>query len=268
MTTTVVPVPLTGVRKAAIAHAAARRGVARPGLQVPQRGRDRADRPRGRGDGQRPRAVGRAGARRVQQHVAGRGVRRRGGIDYAQKLLVKSLGHRHGQAGCSIAWCKSFESDGRLHRAREGRPAAALEVHPGRAPADDRADPRAPEAGQRRAAGRRCCPTTLRADVLTRMASLDEISPEVITPHLVGDRAAAEDARRPQPRAARRRPRRRGAASTGSIAASASRCSKRSRRDAPDLAVSIRNLMFVFDDCRTSTTTASARSSSAPTRRC
>ena len=54
-------------------------------------------------------------------------------------------------------------------------------------------------------------PDALRADVLTRMANLDEISPEVITQISARHRAAAEDGRRAQPRAARRHPRRRRA---------------------------------------------------------
>ena len=95
---------------------------------------------------------------------------------------------------------------------------------------------------------RQLLPDDLRVDVLTRMASLDEISPDVITriSTVIEQRLKALGG--PTPRAARRRPRRGRAASTASIAASASRCSKRSRTQSPELAVSIRNLMFVFDD--------------------
>ena len=86
-------------------------------------------------------------------------------------------------------------------------------------------------------------------------------------PHLGGHRAAAEGARRPRPRAARRRARRRRAVQP-----------PRSRRqpagaraietESPDLAVSIRNLMFVFDDLLARRgQRRCARSSSAPTRR-
>ena len=69
----------------------------------------------------------------------------RGGVDYAQKLLVKSLGADMARRLLDKL-VKSFESTVVLHRDREGRPAAAVEVHPGRAPADHRAHPGAPEA--------------------------------------------------------------------------------------------------------------------------
>jgi flagellar motor switch protein FliG len=92
-------------------------------------------------------------------------------------------------------------------------------------------------------------PYTLRADVLTRMANLDEISPDVITQisTLIEQRLKTLGvANREQ---------------HGGVRAVAELFNRMERNisksvleaietDSPDLAVSIRNLMFVFDDLR------------------
>jgi flagellar motor switch protein FliG len=91
-------------------------------------------------------------------------------------------------------------------------------------------------------------PQDLRADVLRRMAALDEISPDVITQisTLIEQRLKTLGGQREQ---------------HGGIRAVAELFNRLDRNvskavletietDAPDLAVSIRNLMFVFDDLR------------------
>jgi flagellar motor switch protein FliG len=91
-------------------------------------------------------------------------------------------------------------------------------------------------------------PDHLRADVLTRMARLDEISPEVIAQisALIDQRLRALGGQREQ---------------HGGVRAVAELFNRLDRSlsqsvleaietDSPDLAVSIRNLMFVFDDLR------------------
>jgi flagellar motor switch protein FliG len=91
-------------------------------------------------------------------------------------------------------------------------------------------------------------PDDLRTDVLTRMAGLDEISPDVITQisTLIEQRLKTLGGHREQ---------------HGGIRAVAELFNRMDRNvsksvleaietDAPDLAVSIRNLMFVFDDLR------------------
>ena len=91
-------------------------------------------------------------------------------------------------------------------------------------------------------------PVDLRADVLTRMAALDEISPDVITQisALIEQRLKTLGGQREQ---------------HGGIRAVAELFNRLERNiskavletietDSPDLAVSIRNLMFVFDDLR------------------
>ena len=138
--------------------------------------------------------------------------------------------------------------DGGLCVARARQSRAALEVLPGRAPADDGAHPGAPAI---RTAPRSCsssCPTRCgptcccawRASARFRRTS-SRASPSVIE-----QRAARP--RRPEPRAARRRARRRGALQLpGSprqpARARAPRGASRRTRRRP-----IRNLMFVFDD--------------------
>lgn len=91
-------------------------------------------------------------------------------------------------------------------------------------------------------------PHALRSEVLTRMASLDEISPDVITQisTLIDQRLKTLGGHREQ---------------HGGIRAVAELFNRMDRNvsetvleaietDSPDLAVSIRNLMFVFDDLR------------------
>ena len=141
----------------------------------------------------------------------------------------KSLGPDAVAAHPRSRACSRSSSTAGFVVAREGRPAAALEVHPRRASADDRADPRAPERRQRRAARQRCCPTSMRADVLTRMASLDDISPDVIMRDLGRHRAAAEDARRRRAASSTAACARWPSCSTASIATSASPCSSASK---------------------------------------
>ena len=191
----------------------------------------------------------------------------RGGVDYAQKLLVKSLGPEMAKRLVDRL-VKSFESTIVFTTLEKANPQQLskfiLAEHP-----QTIALILAHLNPARRRSWSRLLPDDVRVDVLTRMASLDEISPEVITPHLDGHRAAAEVARRRRP-----------ANSIGGVRAVAELFNRLDRSlsapvleaiegEAPDLAVSIRNLMFVFDDLRERRRhRRSARSSSAPTRRC
>jgi flagellar motor switch protein FliG len=92
-------------------------------------------------------------------------------------------------------------------------------------------------------------PETLRSDVMMRMASLDEISPDVIT------RISAVIEQRLRTIGGRSREQH------GGVRAVAELCNRLERsvsqplleaieQSSPDLAVSIRNLMFIFDDLR------------------
>jgi flagellar motor switch protein FliG len=92
-------------------------------------------------------------------------------------------------------------------------------------------------------------PDEIRVDVLTRMASLDEISPEVITQisTLIDQRLMTLG--RPS------REQRGGIRAVAELFNRLDRGTSKSvleaiETDSPDLAVSIRNLMFVFDDLR------------------
>ncbi len=82
------------------------------------------------------------------------------------------------------------------------------------------------------------------------MASLDEISPDVITQISAVIEQRLQDARRRRPASSTAASARWPSCSTGSIAAISKPVLEAIEADSPDLAVSIRNLMFVFDDLR------------------
>src|SRR6476620_5036552 len=169
----------------------------------------------------------------------------RGGIDYAQKLLVKSLGNDMAKRLLDRL-VKSFESTVVFTALEKADPQQLskfiLAEHP-QTIALILAHLKPAQASQ--LVG--LLPDEVRVDVITRMASLDEISPEVITrissvieqrlkslgggTHELygGVRAVAELLNRLD----------RGISSPVLEAIEG---------DAPDLAVSIRNLMFVFED--------------------
>jgi len=169
----------------------------------------------------------------------------RGGIDYAQKLLVKSLGTDMAKRLLDRL-VKSFESTVVFTALEKADPQQLskfiLAEHP-QTIALILAHLKPAQASQ--LVG--LLPDEVRVDVITRMASLDEISPEVITrissvieqrlkslgggTHELygGVRAVAELLNRLD----------RGISSPVLEAIEG---------DAPDLAVSIRNLMFVFED--------------------
>ena len=199
----------------------------RRSVQAPQRGRDRDDRPRGRARSARSRPTT-ASDVLEEFHTMWRAAEyvTRGGVEYAQKLLIKTLGADMARRILDRV-VKSFESTVGF-TASSGRPAAALEVHPRRAPADDRADPGAPQAGQAAQlvtlAARRAARRGADADGQPRRNLARRHHP-----HLVGHRAAAEGARRPRRASSTAASAPWPSCSTASIAASASRCSKRSR---------------------------------------
>ena len=221
-------VHLTGVRKAAILTLMVGEDVASDDLQAPQRGRDRDDRARGRARSARSSPTNSAATLeefhtmwRASEYVT------RGGVEYAQKLLIKSLGPDMARRVLDRV-VKSFESTMAFTEPRAGRSAAALEVHPERAPADDRAAPRAPQAGPGGAARQLAARGSARrgdhahGDPRRDLARGDHA-------RLVGHRAAAEVARQPGARVDTAASAPSPSCSTASIAASAPRCWRRSR---------------------------------------
>ncbi len=104
----------------------------------------------------------------------------RGGIDYARKLLMRAFGPDQAKRLLDRLMKALGADAAQLRRAAEGRPAAAGQVHSQRASPDHRAGALAPELLRRRAALLTSLPADMRADVALRMASLDQISPEII----------------------------------------------------------------------------------------
>jgi flagellar motor switch protein FliG len=169
----------------------------------------------------------------------------RGGVDFAQKLLVKTLGNdqsRHvvERVRKSAESLLAFNS---LERADPQQLSKfVLSEHP-QTIALILAHLKASQAAQLL----NSLPEDLRADVLTRMASLDEISPEVIS------RISAVIEQRLKSLGGTTHE------SYGGVRAVAEVLNRLDRNvsqpvleaienQSPDLAVSIRNLMFVFDD--------------------
>jgi flagellar motor switch protein FliG len=169
----------------------------------------------------------------------------RGGVDYAQKLLVKSLGADMARRLLDRL-VKSFESTVVFTALEKADPQQLskfiLAEHP-QTIALILAHLKPAQAAQ--LVG--LLPDDLRIDVLTRMASLDEISPEVITriSSVIEQRLKSLGGATHE--------------SYGGVRAVAELLNRLDRGvsqpvlqaiegDAPDLAVSIRNLMFVFED--------------------
>jgi flagellar motor switch protein FliG len=169
----------------------------------------------------------------------------RGGVDYAQKLLVKSLGPEMARRLLDRL-VKSFESTVVFTALEKADPQQLskfiLAEHP-QTIALILAHLKPSQAAQ--LVG--LLPDDLRVDVLTRMASLDEISPEVITriSSVIEQRLKTLGGTTHE--------------SYGGVRAVAELLNRLDRGvsqpvlqaiegDAPDLAVSIRNLMFVFED--------------------
>jgi flagellar motor switch protein FliG len=168
-----------------------------------------------------------------------------GGVDYAQKLLVKTLGPDMARRVLDRV-VKSFESTMAFNSLEKTDPQQLskfiLSEHP-QTIALILAHLKPAQAAQLL----NLLPEDLRVDVLTRMANLDEISPEVIS------RISAVIEQRLKSLG--------GATheSYGGVRAVAELLNRLDRSvsqpvleaiesQSPDLAVSIRNLMFVFDD--------------------
>ena len=169
----------------------------------------------------------------------------RGGVEYAQKLLVKSLGPELARRMLDRV-VKSFESTMAFNALEKADPQQLskfiLTEHP-QTIALILAHLKPAQASQLLYS----LPEDLRVDVLTRMASLDEISPEVITriSSVIEQRLKALGGATHE--------------SYGGVRAVAELLNRLDRtvsqpvleaieNQSPDLAVSIRNLMFVFDD--------------------
>ncbi len=156
-----VPVPLTGVRKAAIVMLALGEERSAQVFKYLQEDEIETLAREVAALGQRLGRRRRARARRVQPD--GRGGRVTwppGGVDYARRLLIKSLGPDGHAAGHRPGHQLVQAPPPASPSLEKAEPAAALEVHPGRAPADHRADPRAPERRPAPRSWSRSCPTT------------------------------------------------------------------------------------------------------------
>ncbi len=171
----------------------------------------------------------------------------RGGVEYARRLLQKSFGPDAGQRILDRV-VRSFKSTAGFASLEKSDPQQLskfiLAEHP-QTIALILAHLNASNAAQLVA----LLPDSLRADVLMRMASLDDISPEVIT------RISAVIEQRLKTLGGPSREQH------GGVRAVAELCNRLDRSvsqpilesiesASPDMAVSIRNLMFVFDDLR------------------
>jgi flagellar motor switch protein FliG len=169
----------------------------------------------------------------------------RGGIEYAQKLLVKTLGPEMARRVLDRV-VKSFESTAAFTNLEKADPQQlskfVLSEHP-QTIALLLAHLKPAQAAQLA----NSLPDELRVEVITRMATLDEISPDVMTRvssviearlKTLGNQASE---------------------SMGGVRVVAELLNRLDRgvstavlstieNESPDLAVSIRNLMFVFDD--------------------
>ncbi len=169
----------------------------------------------------------------------------RGGVEYAQKLLVKTLGHEMARRVLDRV-VKSFESTMAFNALEKADPQQLskfiLTEHP-QTIALILAHLKPAQASQLL----NSLPEDLRVDVVTRMASLDEISPEVITriSSVIEQRLKSVGGATHE--------------SYGGVRAVAELLNRLDRgvsqpvleaieNQSPDLAVSIRNLMFTFDD--------------------
>ena len=171
----------------------------------------------------------------------------RGGVEYAKRLLQRSFGNEQALRILDRV-VKSFKSTAGFASLEKTDPQQLskfiLAEHP-QTIALILAHLKTTNAAQLVS----LLPDQLRADVLTRMANLDEISPEVIT------RISAVIEQRLKTVGGPTREQH------GGVRAVAELCNRLDRSvsqplleaiegTAPDLAVSIRNLMFVFDDLR------------------
>ena len=169
----------------------------------------------------------------------------RGGVEYAQKLLVKTLGHEMARRVLDRV-VKSFESTMAFNALEKADPQQLskfiLTEHP-QTIALILAHLKPAQASQLL----NSLPEDLRVDVVTRMANLDEISPEVITriSSVIEQRLKSLGGATHE--------------SYGGVRAVAELLNRLDRgvsqpvleaieNQSPDLAVSIRNLMFTFDD--------------------
>lgn len=169
----------------------------------------------------------------------------RGGVDYAQQLLVKSLSPEHARRIIDRV-VRSFQSTAGFTSLAKADPQQLSKFILGEQPqtiALILAHLDASHAAQLLS----LLPETLRVDVLTRMASLDEISPEVVSriSTVIEQRLKSLGTSSHE--------------SYGGVRAVAELLNRLDRTVSqpvieaiegqnPDLAVSIRNLMFVFDD--------------------
>ena len=134
----------------------------------------------------------------------------KGGVEYARKVLINAFGPDQARKMFDRLMKTLGNEDAQLRRAAKDRSAAARQVHSQRASADHRADSFASEsvAGGGLAvvaAGGDCA-----ADVALRMASLDQISPEIISKIATVIGTKLKIAGRAEPRSVRRRSRGRG----------------------------------------------------------
>jgi flagellar motor switch protein FliG len=170
----------------------------------------------------------------------------RGGVEYARTLLQKSLGPESARRILDRV-IKSFETTAGFSALEKADPQQLSKFIQGEHPqtiALILAHLNSANAAQLVA----LLPDDLRADVLTRMASLEEISPDVIR-----SISAVIDQRLRTLGAGRQRESMGGVRAVAELFNRLDRSISQSvleriEQDTPDLAVSIRNLMFVFED--------------------
>jgi flagellar motor switch protein FliG len=169
----------------------------------------------------------------------------RGGVDYAQKLLVKTLGNDNARRAIEKL-TKTFQASvgfNSLGRADPQQLSKFILNEQQQTIALILAHLDASNAARLVS----LLPETLRADVLTRMASLDDISPEVIT------RISAVIDQRLKSLGSSNHESYGGTRAVAELLNHLDRSVSQPvleaiEGEAPELAVSIRNLMFVFDD--------------------
>ena len=156
----------------------------------------------------------------------------RGGVDYAKRVLLKTLGPDTARRILDRVM-RSFQSTAGFASLEKADPQQLSKFILGEHPqtiALILAHLNSGNAAQLVT----LLPDELRADVLTRMASLDDISPDVIARISTVIEQRLQDARRPDARAARRRPRGRRAVQPPRARRQPARCSRRSRRSRPN----------------------------------
>ena len=101
-----------------------------------------------------------------------------GGVEYARELLSKALGAD--KAAEILSRLSDSLAPGAVRVPAAHRPEPTPDVHPGRAPADDRADPAPPAAQKASEILVGLAPSQKQIEVVKRIANMEQTNPEVI----------------------------------------------------------------------------------------